>query len=365
MKILSKKADILIIIVCGALIVLGMAMLASASSNKGEIMFGDAYHFIKHQFVFGFGVGLIAFFAGMFTPLKILKKISFILLLINIIGLILVFTPLGSDFGSSRRWLDIGGSQLQPSEFLKLTFIIYIAAWLTSKGRDRKKDFWEGFMPFLIICAVIGGLLLAQPALSTLIIIMLSAFIVYFVSGIKLSFVAILGFIAVLAFAASAIFMPYRFSRLTSFHNPDSDVRGDSYHLNQSLMTVGSGGLMGVGYGRSTLKISSLPEPAGDSIFAIIAEEFGFIGSIFFISLYFLLVFAGLAGSRYARTDFGRLLLVGFSSIIGLQAFVHIASVSDLIPMTGIPLPFVSYGGTALVTAMGMVGLMINAFRHG
>jgi cell division protein FtsW len=365
MKIISKKADVLIIVICGALIVLGMAMLASASSNRGEAMFGDAYHFIKHQFVHGFLIGLVAFFAGMFVPLKFLKKASFILLLINIIGLILVFTPLGSDFGSSKRWLDIGGAQIQPSEFLKLTFIIYVSAWLTSKGRDRKKDFWEGFMPFLIICAVIGGLLLAQPSLSILIIIMCSAFFVYFVSGIKLSFVAIMGFIAVIAFVLASVFMPYRFSRLVSFQNPESDIRGESYHLNQSLITVGSGGLTGVGYGKSTLKVSSLPEPFGDSIFAVIAEEFGFIGSTFFIALYFLLVFAGLAGSRYARSDFGKLLLVGFSSIIGLQAFVHIASISNLIPMTGIPLPFVSYGGTALVTSMGMVGLMINAFRHG
>lgn len=362
---ISKKADIVILVVSATLIVLGMAMLASASSNKGEAMFGDASHFIKHQFIFGFGAGLVAFFGGMFIPLKFLKKISFILLIINIIGLILVFTPLGGNFGTSNRWIDVAGIQIQPSEFLKLTFIIYISAWLTSKGRDRKKDFSEGLVPFMIVCVVIGGLLLAQPSLSILIIIMVSAFVVYFVSGIKMSFIAIMGIVAIIVIALASIFTPYRLSRFISFRNPESDVRGDSYHLNQSLITVGSGGLLGVGYGKSTLKVSSLPEPFGDSIFAVIAEEFGFIGSMFFISLYFILVYTGFIGSRRAHSDFGKLLLVGFSSIIGLQAFVHIASVSNLIPMTGIPLPFVSYGGTALISSMGMIGLMINSLRHG
>jgi len=365
MKIISKKADIIIIAVCAALVVLGMAILASASSNMGEIKFGDANYFIKHQFVYGFGVGLAAFFAAMFIPLKFLKKASFILLLINIVGLVLVFTPLGGDFGTSNRWLDIMGAPIQPSEILKLTFIIYVAAWLTSKGRDRKKDLSEGLIPFMIICAVIGGLLLAQPSTSILIIIMVSALIVYFVSGMKMSFIAIMGLVGVLGLAVVIAFSPYRLERFKAYFNPDSDVRDSSYHLNQSLITIGSGGMFGVGYGKSTLKVSSLPEPFGDSIFAVIAEEFGFVGSIFFISLYFLLVYAGFAGSSRARTDFGRLLLVGFSSIIGLQAFTHIASVSSLIPMTGIPLPFISYGGTALVAFMAMAGLMVNALRHG
>lgn len=362
---LRKKADIIIIVLTAALIVLGLGILASASSHLGEIKFGNAYYFFKHQIIFGVGIGLLAFFGAMFIPLKFLKKISFILLLINILGLVLVFTPIGGGFGTSHRWLNIAGYPFQPSEILKFTFIVYVSAWLTSKGRDRKKNAAEGLIPFMLICAVIGGLLLAQPSTSILLIIMISAMIVYFVNGMKLSFIAIIGVIGTLIMAFLIIKTPYRFERILSYGNPNIDVRDSGYHLNQALITIGSGGFNGVGYGQSTLKVSSLPEPMGDSIFAVIAEEFGFIGAVFFIFLYFIFVATGFLGSLRIRSDFGKLILIGFSSIIGLQAFTHIASVSGLIPMTGIPLPFISYGGTALVTFMAMAGLMINALRNG
>jgi len=364
MRAIAKKADIIIIAVCATLIVLGMAILASASSHLGTIQFGDPHHFIRHQFIFGFGVGIVAFFAAMFVPIKFLKKIAFVLLLLSIVGLVLVFTPLGGEFGTANRWIQIGDFQFQPSEILKITFIIYVAAWLTSKGKDRKKDFFEGLLPFLIICAIISGLLLAQPATSILVIIMLSALIVYFAGGIKLSFVAIMGLLGIVALGLIIIITPYRVERVASFINPDADIRGAGFHGRQALIAIGSGGLTGVGYGRSTLKIDFLPEPAGDSIFAVIAEEFGFLGSMFFISLYFLLVYTGFAGSTKARTDFGKLMLIGFSSIIGIQTFIHIASVSGIMPITGIPLPFISFGGTALVTFMAMAGLMVNITRN-
>ena len=276
----------------------------------------------------------------------------------------MVFTPLGGDFGTANRWIQIGDFQFQPSEILKITFITYIAAWLTSKGKDRKKDFFEGLLPFLIICAIISGLLLAQPATSILVIIMFSALIVYFAGGIRLSFVAVMGLLGIVALGLVTIITPYRAERVLSFFNPEADIRGAGFHGRQALIAIGSGGLTGVGYGKSTLKIDSLPEPAGDSIFAVIAEEFGFLGSMFFISLYFLLVYTGFAGSRKARTDFGKLMLIGFSSIIGIQTFIHIASVSGIMPITGIPLPFISFGGTALVTFMAMAGLMVNITRN-
>jgi cell division protein FtsW len=363
--LIKKKADVIIIAVCATLVVLGMAILASASSHLGEMKFGDAYYFIKHQFLFGFGIGIASFLATMFAPLKFLKKASLFLLLLNVAGLVLVFTPLGGGFGTSNRWIDIFGFNFQPSEMLKFTFIIYISSWLTSKGRDRKKNISEGLIPFMIICAIIGGLLLAQPSTSILVIIMASALVVYFVSGMKLSFLPIIIAIGGIALTLFIVFTPYRLQRILSYRDPNTDIRDSRYHLNQALITIGSGGITGVGYGKSTLKISSLPEPMGDSIFAVIAEEFGFIGAIFFISLYLVLVFAGFMGSLGIRSDFGKLILVGFSSIIGFQAFIHIASISGLIPMTGIPLPFISYGGTALVTFMAMAGLMVNALRNG
>jgi len=365
MQFIAKQADTIIIVICAILIVLGMAILASASSHIGAAQFGDAHHFIRQQFIFGFGVGIVAFFVAMFIPLKFLKKYSFALLLMSIVLLILVFTPLGADFGTANRWIDIAGIQFQPSEIIKLTFITYIAAWLTSKNKDRKKDFFEGLLPFMIISGIIGALLLAQPSTSVVVLLMLSALIVYFAGGIKLSFIAIMGFVGALVLAIMIAITPYRAARVMSFLNPDIDTRGSAFHVNQSMMMIGSGGLTGVGYGESTFKIFFLPEPAGDSIFAIIAEELGFIGSMFFIFLYFLLVFTGFMGSTKTRTDFGKLILIGFSSIIGIQTFMHIASVSGLTPMTGIPLPFISYGGTALIIFMAITGLMVNAFRNG
>ncbi len=365
MRFIAKEADTIIIIICSILVVLGMAILASASSHVGAARFGDAHHFIRQQFMFGFTAGIVAFCAAMFTPLKLLKKHAFPLLLLSIIGLVLVFTPLGADFGTANRWLDIAGIQFQPSEILKLTFIIYIAAWLASKKKDRTKDMFEGLIPFMIIAGIVSALLLAQPSTSILILLMLAALIVYFAGGVKISFIAIMGLIGILAITIIIAITPYRKERIVSFFNPDADIRGAGFHRDQAEMMIGAGGLTGVGYGESTFKVFFLPEPAGDSIFAVIAEEFGFIGSMFFIFLYFLLVYTGLYGSTQTRTDFSRLILIGFSAIIGLQAFMHIASVSGLTPMTGIPLPFISYGGTALVTFMAMAGLMVNAFRNG
>jgi len=304
---------------------------------------------------------LAGFLAGRFTPIKWIKKISFPLLLLNLGFLALVFTPLGGSFGTASRWIEIAGFPIQPSEFLKITFIIYLAAWMTSKGKNRK-DLSEGLLPFILLCGLIGGLLIAQPSTSILVILLFSAGVVYFMGGLKFSFIAVLSGIAAIALGIIIMATPYRFERITTFFHPETDPQGSAYHLNQSLMTIGSGGALGVGYGKSVLK-NSLPEPMNDTVFAIIAEEFGFVGSIFFISLYFLLVMAGFLGSLQTRDNFGKLMLVGFSTVIGIQTFIHIASVSGLMPMTGMPLPFISYGGTGIVAFMTMIGLMINILR--
>lgn len=363
MKAITKKADLLIIFITITLITLGFAILASASSNIGETKFNDAYFFVKQQFVFGFGIGILAFLGGLFIPIKYFKKCALPLLLINILGLILVFTPIGADFGTANRWLDIAGVQFQPSVILQFVFILYVATWLASKKKDRSRNALEGLIPFMIICIIISLLLIIQPSTTILIIIMSSALIIYFLAGIKVSLILWLSTITLLLIIAAILISPYRFNRIAVRFNPNVDIRGDALHVNQAKNAVGSGGLTGVGYGNSTLK-KSLPEPFGDSIFAVIAEEFGFIGSMFFIFLYFLFVLSGFLGANKTRTDFGRLIVIGFSSIIGIQAFLHMGASSTLLPMTGIPLPFISYGGTSLIVFMAMVGLIINALRN-
>ncbi|MDD4931524.1 MAG: FtsW/RodA/SpoVE family cell cycle protein [Candidatus Colwellbacteria bacterium] len=362
LKFFRERSDIVIMAIVGLLLILGLAMVASASSSLSLKHFGNPYNYLNKQLI-SVLVGIAAFVAGRFFPIKWLKKASFPLLLLNLGLLILTFTPLGGDFGTSYRWLDIGGFSLQPSELLKITFIIYISAWLTSKSKNRKENLSEGLIPFLIICAIIGAILIAQPSTSILVILLLSAGTIYFIGGLRFSFLAGLAGLAAVAIGVVILFSPYRFTRITTFLHPEADPQKSGYHINQALITIGSGGLWGVGYGRSVIK-SSLPEPMNDSIFAIIAEEFGFIGSILFISLYFLLIVAGLIGGLQTRNDFGKLMLVGFSAVIGFQTFIHIASISGLMPMTGVPLPFVSYGGTAIIVFMGIVGLMINALKN-
>lgn len=364
-KIVREKAGTIVPILTFTLIMLGLAVLSSASSNMGKIKFDDTYYFVRHQLINGFAVGMAGMLAGIFVPLKYIKKGAFVFLLLNIILLGLVFTPLGGGFGTANRWIDLYGVVVQPSELLKITFIVYLSAWLSGGRKNRRDDLMEGLVPFLIICSIIAVLLLMQPATSILAILLIVAFAIYLISGMKLSFIPIMFGLAALGIGAMIIVTPYRMNRITTFLNPSADLQGKSYHLNQALTTIGSGGLTGVGYGQSKLKISSLPEPIGDSIFAIVAEEFGFIGAIFFILLYFFYSFTGLIGSLEVKSEFGKLVLIGFSSLIGIQAFVHIASISGVIPMTGVPLPFISYGGTALAVFMTMSGLMINIFKNG
>jgi cell division protein FtsW len=361
---LKKNADKAIFLTVSFLIILGLVMLVSASSELGKAKFGDPYYFLKHQSTYGLAPGILGFLLGLFLPLKFFRRAALPFLLLNVLGLILIFTPLGGHYGTADRWLVLGPFNFQPSEALKFTFMLYLAAWLASRVKNRRTDFWESFVPFITISGIIAFILFSQPSTSTVLILMLSALTVYFVNGARWSYIAGLIFLGAIAFTAVIIVTPYRLQRVTSFVHTDADPQGSRYHLNQSLIAIGSGGWVGAGYGNSVSKIRYLPEPIGDSIFSIIAEEFGFLGAIFFILLYFILVIAGIRGSRGVRNQFGRLTLVGFSTVIGLQAFIHIASVSGLLPMTGVPLPFISYGGTSLVSFMTMSGLMINVLRN-
>ena len=361
---IRQKADTIVLTTTAILIVAGLAVLSSASSNMSMRMFGEPYYFLKHQFLYGFSVGIVGFLAGLFIPVKHWKKFSFVLLALNIAALLLVFTPLGGDFGTANRWLDIGGIPVQPSEFLKITAILAFSAWFTQKGKDRRNNFKEGLGQFLPAAAVVSTILYFQPATSIIVIVVGALCVAYFVG--KLNYLYVIGLLTLGGLAVASLFLfadGYRMERIMSFRNPEADVRGSGYHLSRALTTIGSGGLFGVGYGKSTLKLS-LPEPANDSVFAIIAEEFGFVGSIFFLSLYLTLVVGGFLGSLEVKNEFAKLVAVGFASVFGIQSVVHIASISGSMPMTGVPLPFISYGGTSLIVGMTMIGLMVNIFRN-
>ncbi len=347
------------------LIIFGLFALSSASSDLGKIKFDDSYYFLKKQLTFGIALGSLLFFLGYKIYYKNYKKLALPLLLLNVAALLLVlFSPWGITRGGSSRWLGFGGIEFQPSEILKITFIIYLAAWLSSSKIYRKKDFMKGFVPFLILSGFICVLLLAEPATSTVLIIFASALIMYFMSGARFHYIGLAVLLSSVALGIMVYVTPYRFERFATFFNRDADSLGSGFHLNQALISLGSGGLMGVGFGNSTNKYLYLPESMGDSIFVIIGEELGFVRAAILITIFFIVILKGLFVSQNVRDDFGRLLLIGFLSVIGIQTFINIAALTGLIPLTGVTLPFISYGSSSLVSFMLMAGIITNISRY-
>ncbi|MDO8466734.1 MAG: putative lipid II flippase FtsW [bacterium] len=359
----SHRPDYIILLCLLFLVIFGLLALASASSNLGQAKFNDSFYYLKHQVFTGLIVGLAGFFLAYNIYYRRYQKFALILLLASIVLTALVFTPLGLKAGGAERWLQIGPITFQPAEFLKLTVIIYFAAWLAGQS-ERSRSFWKGFFPFFIVLGAVAGLLLKQPTTTTVVIISVSALVLYFVSGAKLSYVGGVAVIGVLALAVAVAMTPYRFQRIANFLNPDASPLGGGYHINQAQMAIGAGEIFGVGYGQSTTKISYLPEPIGDSIFAVVAEELGFVGSVGLVSVFLLLVLRILLLARSVKDKFGKLVLVGFGTLISLQVFINIGAISGLLPLTGVPLPFISYGGTALAVFMTMGGIVANISKH-
>ncbi len=363
MRRIIHKPDYLIIFCSLALVVFGLIMLASASSNLAKNQFNDGFYYLKHQMIYGLGLGILGFLLGAKIPYQFYRKIAIPLLFLAIIGLFLIFTPLGFKAGGAERWLKIGALTLQPSELLKIPFIIYLAAWLGNNA-DRQKSFWRGFVPFLVILGAVIFLLLKQPATSTSAILTLVALIVYFVSGARITYIISAVMAGAIILGLLIYFTPYRWARISSFLKPDANLQTTGYHVNQAKIAIGSGGFFGVGYGQSTTKIKYLPEPIGDSIFAVIAEELGFVGAIGLIGVLFLLVMRIMFLAIKCRDRFGQLLLVGFGSLIMIQCFVNIGAISGILPLTGTPLPFISYGGTALAVYMTIAGIIVNVSKY-
>lgn len=361
---IARNPDYFLLAVIFLLVVFGLAMLASASSDIGKTQFNDTYYYLKHQILYGLSLGIVGFLVAYFVPFYRWKNFAFIFLLIGVFALVAVFTPLGTLQGGSSRWLKLGALSFQPSELMKLVFIMYLAAWLSNTKFKRSTDFQSGLVPFLLVAALVGALLLLQPATSTVAILLGAGLTVYFVSGAPYKY--IFGTIALaVAIIALVIYVtPYRRARILGYLDPTSSAQGQNYQVNQALIAIGSGGLTGVGYGQSATKASYLPTPIDDSIFAVTGEELGFVGAAILVMLFALLSLRMFWLAKRMGDQFGRLLLVGFGTVIALQAFVNMASISGLIPLTGVPLPFVSYGGTALAIALTMMGISVNVTKY-
>lgn len=349
-----------------ALTVFGIVMLSSASSDLATRRFGDSSYYVVHQILFGLVPGAVGFALGFFVPYRWLAKAATPLLILSIVLLILVFTPLGLHAKGGDRWLSIGEFSFQPSELLKLTFFIYLAAWI-SRTAARSKSFTKGFLPFLVLVGGVMLFLLAQPATTVAMIIFLASVLMYFAGGAKIKFLAVAALVACLAISVIIYLSPnqYRLERIMTFLNQEeADPEGAGYHITQAKMAIGAGSIAGVGFGQSATKVYFLPEPIGDSIFAVIAEELGFLGSMVVLGGFFLIVWRGLSIARKVGDSFGRYLVIGFTCVLGLQAFVNIAAISGLMPLTGVPLPFISYGGTALAVFLTMSGIMVQVSRY-
>jgi cell division protein FtsW len=354
------------------LTVFGLVMLSSASSDLGKIKFNDTYYYLKHQLIYGLTFGIVGFLATFLIHYRFWQKLAFPLLLFSVLSLILVFTPLGFSHSGANRWLSLGPLSVQPAEFLKLTFIIYLSAWLSSqkgKGLGRQKNLLSGYLPFLIISGSIAFLILIQPSTTTVAIIMAAGLLVYFASGARLSFVAGTILLGLACLALVVFITPYRFERAETYFktligSPNVDSQAQGYHSDKAKMAIGSGGLFGVGFGKSTTKFKYLPEPIGDSIFAVVAEEFGFIGSAILIGIFLTLFIKGIVIAKKSRDQFAALTTAGFVSIIAIQTFIHIAANSGILPLTGVPLPFISYGGTSLAIFLTMSGVIANISKY-
>ena len=350
-----------LIIVIFLLLILGLVVLWSASLVISQENRGNSNYYFFHQLIYGGGVGLIAFLVFQKINYKVWKKFALIIFFASLLLLILVFIPgLGYSHAGAQRWIVLKDISFQPSEFLKLAFIIYLAAFFS-----KKEVHFNILIPFLGIMVVVGVLLGLQSDAGTLALLAILGFIIYFLSKAKFYQLAIVVLCYLAAFFALIKFFPHRMARFITFLNPSIDPQGISYQINQALLAIGSGGLFGVGLGyHGGQKYNFLPEPMGDSIFAIAAEEVGFIGGLVLIILFLLLAFKGLKIARKVSNDFGKLLAIGITSWLVIQAFINITAITGLIPLTGITLPFVSYGGSALIVAMAGAGILVNISKH-
>ncbi len=361
----KRSIDLPLLSLILGLVIFGFVMLTSASGPLGFDKFGDTYWFVKHQALVGILPGLIAMFIFSRVPYMFWKKISAILLFVSIALLILVFIPgVGADFGSAHSWILIGGFSFQPAELVKLTFLLYLAAWFENRAEKDVKDFSNGFVPFVSSLGIVMLLMILQPDVGTMTVIVATALAVYFVAGAPWKHLLVLGGGGIVAFSLLIGLAPYRAARFMTFLHPELDPQGVGYHINQAMLAIGSGGMFGLGFGHSRQKFQYLPEVAGDSIFAVIAEELGFIIAAGFIVLIVFLARRMLMIASDAPDKFSQLVVVGVTAWVVFQSFVNIGAMLGLMPMTGIPLPFVSYGGTAMLVLLSAMGIVLNISRY-
>jgi len=352
-----KKIDIALLVSVAFLTLFGLFMIYDASSFVAFRDFLDKYHYIKGQI---FWVALGFMFLALFSYFDYHKlyNLSLPILVVALGLLILVFVPgIGIRLLGAHRWINTRFFLLQPAEFIKLALAIYLASWLSGKEKGR-------LMAFLLLLGLIILLVILEPDMGTAVVILSEALIVYFLSGGNLLyFMGIIPTAFVLGFILIKI-SPYRLKRLESFFNINESIQSSSYHVKQILIALGSGGIFGVGLSNSLQKYAYLPETTTDSIFAIIAEELGFVGATFVVIIFAAIIWRGFLIATKARDNFGKLLAGGITAFLAVQIIINLSAQTVLLPLTGIPLPFISYGGSALIVDLCSVGILLNISKQ-
>jgi len=354
--------DFILFITSLTLLGIGLIMVFSSSAVTANVNYGDAYYFFKKQLMWAI-ISVITLVIVMKLNFLRLKDFAIPLMLIAIVCLILVVTPLGVDVKGSSRWFAVGPVRFSPSELAKVAIVMFLARAMEIK-LDRISSFTKGVLPFLAMLAIIGGLIMMQPDLGTAFTIAGTVLFMLMIAGAKWAHLGLITLTGAVAVAAAIVLEPYRMERVTAFLNPWKYASDEGFQTIQSLYALGSGGLFGMGLGRSRQKFFYLPEQHTDFIFAILGEELGFIGASLVVVLFLLFAWRGFKIAINAPDNFSRLLAAGLTIIITFQAAINIAVVSGALPVTGITLPFISYGGTSLLFTMIMVGLLLNISRY-
>lgn len=363
MRLRKRPPDFVLFLTVLTLLSVGLIMVFSSSEYVTMVRYGDSFYFFKKQLMWAL-IGLGAMFGLMNFDYHKLKRWIGPMFFIGFALLFAVLLPgIGTEANGAQRWINLGFMSFSPAELVKLCMIMFVAFGLSKKG-DSIQSFKEGLLPYLIAMGLAAGLILMQPDLGTAIVLCGTIFIMFFAAGARMSHLFGLMGVGVAGVIAAIYFEPYRMSRFMAFMDPEKDPQGTGYHIIQSLYALGSGGLFGLGLGQSKQKFLYLPENHTDFIFAILGEELGFIGASLVVLLFVVFVWRGLKIAVTSPDPFASLLATGITSGIALQAIINMGVVTGSMPVTGVPLPFISYGGTSLLFTLAGIGIVLNISKY-
>lgn len=358
-----KKYNKLLLLAVILISLFGLLMIYSSSNIWAEYKYNDPYKYLKSQAIFLI-IGYILMIIISKFPYQNYKKLANIIFLTCTIMLILVLIPgIGTVRNGSRSWFGIGSLGLQPSEFAKLGLIIFTSKYLANNTKELK-DIKKGVLPILSVLFLIFGLIMLEPDFGTGVVIVMTIIVLLFISGVKMNFFIKIGILGLIGIIVLILIAPYRLERIVSFINPWTDPLGSGFQIIQSLYAIGPGGLLGLGFGNSIQKHFYLPEPQTDFIFAIISEEFGFLGVLIISTLFITIIYSGLKISMRCQDNFGKFLAFGITFGLAFQTILNLMVVVGLLPVTGVTLPFLSYGGSSLLISLINMGILLNIDKN-